>query len=149
AVVELHASCAGHFQLHGGCAVAGPEAATATRTHARTVEPGPLTIRPPHHLWRSERDRHMTLEGDRVERDIAGHLIGADRHASVGQDDSPRRQKMCPGPPHPLRGDPPSIERAPRDATGKLHSPGLADIRGPGSMQLQLAGAAAIEPAGD
>src|SRR2546428_5987378 len=66
----------------GGCAVAGPEATTATRTHARTVEPGPLTIRPPHHLWRSERDRHTSLEGDRFQIGTPGPLIDSERPAS-------------------------------------------------------------------
>src|SRR5207249_9204465 len=45
----------------GCCAVAGPEAATPTRTHARTVEPRPLTIRPPHHSSQSERHPHQPL----------------------------------------------------------------------------------------
>src|SRR5438093_5335289 len=126
-----------------GCwAVAGPVAAAATSAQDRVTSATS-------NLLRSERNRHMSFEGDPVERDIAGHLIGADRHAGLGQHDSAGRREVRPCPPHPLRDDPPPIRRARRNSASKLHSPGLALIRGPGSMQLQLAGAAPIEPAGD
>src|SRR2546427_6587359 len=124
------------------CAVVWPAGAAASAAHTRPIRNAAW-------LLRSKRDRHMTLERDRVQRGVAGHLIGADGHADLRQHDPTRRRELCPLPLHTVRGERAAIRRASRDATGELHGFRQGDIRGPGGMQLQIAGAAPKQPAGD
>src|SRR3989475_4984298 len=126
----------------GCCAVAWPVAAAASAAHTRPTSNAAWL------LW-SKRDRHMTLERDRVQRGVAGHLIGADGHADLRQHDPTRRREVCPLPLPTVRGERAAIRCAPGDATGELHGFRQGDIRGAGGMQLQIAGAAPKQPAGD
>src|SRR2546425_4485213 len=126
----------------GCCAVAWPVATAASAAHTRPTSN-------PACLLRSKRDRHMALKRDRVQRGVAGHLIGADGHAGLRQHDPARRRELCPLPLHTVRGERAAIRCAPGDATGELHGFRQGDIRGAGGMQLQIAGADPIQPAGD
>src|SRR3989442_2899039 len=59
----------------GCCAVAWPVAAAASAAHTKPTSAA--------WLLRNKRDRHMALKRDRVQRGVAGHLIGADDHADL------------------------------------------------------------------
>src|SRR5256712_8317924 len=123
----------------GWSAVAGPVAAAASAAHTKPTSNAAW-------LLRSKRDRHMTLERDRVQRGVAGHLIGADGHADLRQHDPTRRRELCPLPLHTVRGERAAVRCAPRDATGELHGFRQGNIRGAGGRPLQIAGSAPLTP---